>query len=393
MEAGRESVGLAIAFTAGVAVVTFALSWFYIHLGAMATGSILAVVATLALGILLWQKESNRAKIWLLYLLGGCVVCLVSALPSVRPGVESQGFFQRCGEGFKAVIDGIPFEDGMSGAIVKAFLAGERGDIPREIREAFRAAGASHLLALSGLHLSIIYLVFSKVLGILGNAPTATRTRSAAIILGAGFFTLTTGASPSLVRAFLFILLRETASILRRRTDSINIFCVSLMLQLAITPGEISSVGFQLSYLAMLGIFTVFPWLDGLWDKALAAHEPADCKSDGTGETGGVAGATSAGTGAGGWLGAAMRKIWSLSVLSVSCQAFTAPAVLLYFGTFPKYFLITNLICGPLSSLIMAISIVVIPLHAVGICPIFLLGLTDFLVRTLVWSLEVIASM
>ncbi len=350
----------------------------------MATGSILAVIATLALGMLLWQKESNRTKIWLLYLLGGCVVCLVSALPSVRPGVESQGFFQRCGEGFKAVIDGIPFEDGMSGAIVKAFLAGERGGIPREVREEFRAAGASHLLALSGLHLSIIYLVFSKVLGVLGNAPPAARTRSMAIILGAGFFTLMTGAAPSLVRAFLFILLRETASILRRRTDNINIFCVSLMLQLAITPGEISSVGFQLSYLAMLGIFVVFPWLDGLWDKALALYEPADCKSAGT---------ASQGTAAGEWLGAAMRKIWSLSVLSISCQVFTAPAVLLYFGTFPKYFLITNLICGPLSSLIMTISIVVIPLHVLGICPGFLLGLTDFLVRTLVWALGVIASM
>ena len=88
-----------------------------------------------------------------------------------------------------------------------------------------------------------------------------------------------------------------------------------------------------------------------------------------------------------------MRYIWSMCALSIACQVFTAPAVLLYFGTFPQYFLITNLLCIPLSNIIMVLSIIILPLYAAGICPLFLIDADGLLLSVLVDTLGTISAM
>ncbi len=412
----RESAGLMIPFTLGIAGASYSLTWLYNHPEAMCTASVAALAATLGLALVIAGHNGrlpqnhiyespwkSRLALALLFVLAGISAGIIAAVPTVRPTLSEPGLIRRCGAAFADFIDSVPYGDRMSNALVKAFLAGDRSGIPGDVRDGFRDAGASHLLALSGLHLSIIYLVFSKLLSVLGNAPRVANLRSVIIILCSGFFTLMTGATPSLTRAFLFILLREAATILRRRNDSIHIFSIALMIQLAASPSSISSVGFQLSYLAMLGIFLIYPPLNGLWDRLVRILDEIAANREqtggGTGGTSSAAGRTADseadddGGAAGRLLSKAMQKVWSLCALSISCQVFTAPAVMAYFGTFPRYFLITNLLCLPLSNLIMIVSLIVLPLQAIGLCPGFLLHLTDLLIRALVFILTTIASL
>ena len=83
----------------------------------------------------------------------------------------------------------------------------------------------------------------------------------------------------------------------------------------------------------------------------------------------------------------------SIPALSISCQIFTAPLVWFRFRTFPAYFLLTNLLAMPLTTLLMGSAVTTILLQGLGLCPGFLLQLTDALCSALVWILRIIASM
>lgn len=78
-----------------------------------------------------------------------------------------------------------------------------------------------------------------------------------------------------------------------------------------------------------------------------------------------------------------MKRLWDAAALTIACQAFTAPAAWLHFGTFPEYFIITNLLAVPLSNFIMITSVGVIALSALGICPSFLIDLDCFCIGLL----------
>ena len=104
-------------------------------------------------------------------------------------------------------------------------------------------------------------------------------------------------------------MLRETSCCLERKTDSRDILCNGLILQLALTPHALFDVGFQLSYLAMSGITFLFPILNKWYHG----------------------------------------KIWESCALSISCQVFTGPLAYLKFGSLPLYFMLTNLISIPLT--------------------------------------------
>ncbi len=375
MGVARETFSLTIPFVIGVAIATYSLKILYINDLWLCIGACTIPILTLAATCFFFLTHTknffktatyplSKILLWLTFLLAGCSVCLIAAIPYLRPIVGHNNFVQDSAELFKSLIDSIPYRYEESNALVKAFLAGDRSSLSYDVRTAFRAGGASHILALSGMHLGIIYLIVSKALMIFGNSLTIVKVRSAVILICSGFFTIMTGAAPSLVRAFLFIMLREFAVLTHRRADNLNVLCVALMLQLTVSPDVISSVGFQLSYLAVLGIVLLFPPLNRLWNSV--TH---------------------------GIFVKSMRWIWSLSALSISCQALTAPVAWLYFGTFPQYFLITNLLCMPLSCCVIGVSLLTIPLYAAGLCPDFLLRLNDILIKSLVYVLQIISSM
>lgn len=235
-------------------------------------------------------------------------------------------------------------------ALLYALLTGDRSMMARSTIRAFRASGASHILALSGLHLGIIYAILTRILSVIGNSRIAYRIRAFLAICACGLFTLMTGAGPSITRAFLFIALNETARLHpERKRKPLNIYCTALTIQLSFSPLALTTTGFQLSYLAMLGIYILYPRLES-WYGPHPKFDP-------------------------------MKRIWNSVAMSLSCQLFTGPLVWLRFGTFPIHFLLTNLLAIPLTE-----ALIISALTGQA-------GLTDRLVELLTRTLEIIASM
>ena len=235
-------------------------------------------------------------------------------------------------------------------ALLYALLTGDRSMMARSTIRAFRASGASHILALSGLHLGIIYAILTRILSVIGNSRIAYRIRAFLAICACGLFTLMTGAGPSITRAFLFIALNETARLHpERKRKPLNIYCTALTIQLSFSPLALTTTGFQLSYLAMLGIYILYPRLES-WYGPHPKFDP-------------------------------MKRIWNSVAMSLSCQLFTGPLVWLRFGTFPIHFLLTNLLAIPLTE-----ALIISALTGQA-------GLADRLVELLTRTLEIIASM
>lgn len=389
---------LALAFTFGAASGLL-LSRISVHAAYISSATSLLVALTLTV---ISSSDRRQAEILLLFLTAGVFCAATSALTSLG-AVAGKPLFAGLAADFRSMISSIPFPHEGTAPLVNALLTGDRSSLDSSVMNSFRDSGASHILALSGLHLGIIYGILLKVTSIFGKHPTVKAVRSLIIISLCGIYTLATGASPSLVRAFLFILVNETARLTHRSNNPLRVYCAALFIQTAINPQVISSTGFQLSYLAMAGIFLLYPALKKWYPQEEAAGDMLIEKGTGPTESDGLEGvmidkgccrASRCWTS---WMktivSAAPRKIWDAAALTISCQVFTGPLAWWKFGTFPKYFLLTNLLSLPLTSAVMLLSVSTSVLFAIGICPDFLISLTDSSASLLLFIMKVISSM
>lgn len=389
---------LALAFTFGAASGLL-LSRVSMHAAYISSATSLLVALTLTV---ITSADRRQAEILLLFLTAGVFCAATSTLTSLG-AAAGKPLFAGLAADFRSMISSIPFPHEGTAPLVNALLTGDRSSLDSSVMNSFRDSGASHILALSGLHLGIIYGILLKVTSIFGKHPTIKAVRSLIIISLCGIYTLATGASPSLVRAFLFILVNETARLTHRSNNPLRVYCAALFIQTAINPQMISSTGFQLSYLAMAGIFLLYPALKKWYPQEEAAGDMLIEKGAGLTESDGLEGvmidkgccrASRCWTS---WMktivSAAPRKIWDAAALTISCQVFTGPLAWWKFGTFPKYFLLTNLLSLPLTSAVMLLSVSTSVLFAIGICPDFLISLTDSSASLLLFIMKVISSM
>ena len=370
MVEGRESVLYALPFCAGTVTGIFLCGHDIFHSPdsyriasvSMTAGIGLAVPALLAGG-----RVGQRAKVILAaaaaFFCG--IFCWsnheISDIAAGNSGI--QDMIERAtapaAAWLKSGIDALPLDDYGSNALIKALVTGDQSDVPSDVKAAFRDSGASHILALSGMHLAIIYLILSKALAVIGQSRKADVTRYTVILVSTLFYSIMTGSSPSIIRAFLFILLRETALLTGRKARPVNILCFALTVQCALDPGVITSSSFQLSYLAMCGIYFLYPSLRDLYPAPVPV----------------------------------LKKIWNSAAMSISCQAFTGPLAWVLFDSAPIYFIITNLIAIPLTSALMPVALGAVFLDRAGICPEFLIRGINWCCEFTVWCLEVICTL
>lgn len=302
-------------------------------------------------------------------LLCGVIAFLTDSQLSLSRIDQSSWFMSTAlsfGEKMKGAVDAIPFENERTGLIIKALLTGEKSGIPNDVTQAFRNSGASHILALSGLHLGIIYAIVRFITRLTGNSRKAKYLRSAVIIFICGFYTLATGAGPSIVRAFIFITTGECARLSGRSATLKRILMISLLIHLSITPSAIKEVSFQLSYAAIAGIAYIFPWLQGFW--------PGDRHEDAV-------------------LTRCARWIWDSAAMSISCQITTGPLAYIYFGTFPTQFILTNLIVLPLTGIIIPMALITLAACSLGWYIDLLIKGTEWMVTLLCGSLDLLSTM
>lgn len=320
-----------------------------------------AVPVLLRRKLLEWPERVSVSVLLAAFLLLGFCSAGLASLPYASISPLSAPWILEAGDRLKALIADIPFPSEGTAPLLAALLTGDRALLARETVSAFRESGASHILALSGLHLGIIYVLFDRLTRVAGQTPLARGLRFGAIVLAAAFFTLMTGASPSLVRAFLFIFINEILRLTGRPRKASRVLCLALLVQLVLDPSAIKSLGFQLSYLAMAGIFLVYPPLEA-WYPPSPAWDP-------------------------------FRRIWKAAALSISCQLFTAPLAWWRFHSFPRHFLLTNLLALPLTTALMTTAVLTVTLWAIGLCPGVLINATDALCNWLQKALVIIAAM
>ncbi|MGM9734928.1 MAG: ComEC/Rec2 family competence protein [Candidatus Cryptobacteroides sp.] len=364
MVEGKEFGGFVLSFSAGTAVAAYS-GVSCIHVISMLASVSLTSTAILASALLymVCSRKTGPAGATVM-MVGFCcgLACGFTADILSLSDISGNGTFPggHFGGWMKETIGSIDFRDRDINALIKALVTGDRSDIPKEMTRTFRDSGASHILALSGLHLGIIYGLVTRILSFAGNSRTAIVLRSVLTTSFCGFYALATGASPSITRAFLFIAMAEAARLTYRSRSLGTILTGSLFIHLAISPSSVSSIGFQLSYAAMAGIAWIYPPLRRLWpDDGTRRFSP-------------------------------LKRIWETAAMSVSCQMTAGAVAWAYFGTFPKYFLITNLVALPISSLLIPSALVSMILSGMGICPDIICKMTGWLAGLLVESLETI---
>ena len=244
----RESVrsieAISLCFTAGVVTGTVLFPGTGILLPAL----LLPVLALPCLfrSRLLGAPEPVSAGIILLtFLLAGIFAARSAALPAASTIGPIERLADGAAQSLRSVIGSLPFPSGETAPLLSAFLTGDRSGLTPQLTALFRDSGASHLLALSGLHMGILYLVFDALTKPLGHTPEARRLRFVLLTAGTGFFTLMTGAGPSVVRAFLFITISETLRLKQRPRSSARVYCMALLIQLVLDPAVIGSLGFS----------------------------------------------------------------------------------------------------------------------------------------------------
>ena len=192
---------------------------------------------------------------------------------------------------------------------VKAMLLGRRDEVTSEMENVYQSTGTSHILAVSGLHFGIVFLLFSIIFGWLKTG----RLRwlyYLLVLLGIWSFAFLTGSSPSVMRASLMLTIVLVAEFSSRKSSIYNSIFVSAFLLLLFDPYLLFSVSFQLSYAAVLGIVYLYQRIYALVFLRSSI----------------------------------LNFLWKITTVSLSVQMITFPITLFYFHQFPLVFPVTNLI-------------------------------------------------
>jgi len=149
-------------------------------------------------------------------------------------------------------------------ALMKGLILGERGEIADEVKESFVKSGVIHALAISGLHVGYIILIFFAIFGFL-RIPH--RTKILLVIVSLLFYNLLIGFKPPIFRASLMASIFLFGGLLQRPADILNILSAAAFLILIINPMELFQASFQLSFAAILSIVYIYQKLKNHFDR------------------------------------------------------------------------------------------------------------------------------
>jgi len=261
-------------------------------------------------------------------------------------------------------------KEGLAGrelGITAAMILGYKAALDQETRALFADSGTAHLLAISGMHTGIIFLMVSGGLRILGRKPAAQTIRTILLLGFLWFFACMTGLAPSVVRASAMLSLGLLSYGMQRPCPLWQPWAASALLLTALQPEMLFDIGFQMSYMAV-GALLMY-----LRVPAFRRHSERSGwrqRRDGRCISRGI------------------QEVLRLLRVSVAAQAGTAPLTLHYFGQFPVWFAITNLVAVPLASCIIFASVIFLILHPIPLAGLWAAQGLKWLVQLLLGVTE-----
>lgn len=227
------------------------------------------------------------------------------------------------------IYDSLGFE-GEEGAVLSALTLGEKRDLSQGVRDLYSAVGASHVLALSGLHLGILYMLITMLLPVRGGSRLPIIMRELLVLLLLWGFAAMAGLTASVVRAVILFTLMSVARCLQREGSVMNALGFAAIVMLVVCPRWLFDVSFQLSFAAVWAILLLEYPLRRL--MRVEKH------------------------------GRVYAYAAGVVAVSLSAQLGTLPFVWYYFGTFPLCFLITNFIVMPAAFCVMLLAVLMLAL-------------------------------
>lgn len=234
--------------------------------------------------------------------------------------------------------------EGREFAVTSALLVGYTDKLDADLLNDYSGTGAMHILSVSGMHVGLIYAVLNLLLFFFDKMRYGKIPKALLLLIFIWAYAIISGLSPSVLRAAAMFSLIVLGNSFNQSSDIFNNLAASAMVLLMINPYFITDMGFQLSYVAVIGIVALQPAISAWWVP----------KS---------------------WL---LKQGWSITSVSIAAQLATFPLGLYYFHQFPNYFLLTNIVALPLSTAIIYFALVVL---AVSFFP----ALSVILAKMLSW--------
>ena len=234
--------------------------------------------------------------------------------------------------------------------LAEALLIGYKDDLDKTLVQSYTNTGVVHIIAISGLHLGLIYWLFVQVLKPLKRRKISKWLNPVIIISGLWLFSLLAGGQPSVLRSAVMFSCIVLAGSLSRKTSIYNTLAFSAFVLLCINPYWLWDVGFQLSYVAVLSIVI---FMKPIYNLFFIKNKILDL-------------------------------IWKLNAVTIAAQLLTMPFSIYHFHQFPNFFMLTNFVAVPLSSIIVLGEIF---LCAVSFIP-FLALLAGKIISWLIWVMN-----
>ncbi|MDP4131915.1 MAG: ComEC/Rec2 family competence protein [Bacteroidota bacterium] len=203
--------------------------------------------------------------------------------------------------------------------LMEALMIGYTDDLDRDLVQSYSNTGVVHIIAISGLHLALIYQLLQLLLRRIKDKNSWRWLKLTLLVGSLWIFSLLSGASPSVIRSAVMFSILLLAHTLSRDSSVYNSLASSAFLLLCFDPFWLWDTGFQLSYSAVLSLVIFLKPIQGLFyiqNKLL-------------------------------------KGFWSSASVSIAAQILTTPISVYYFHRFPNYFLFSNLLAVPLSSCIL----------------------------------------
>jgi len=240
--------------------------------------------------------------------------------------------------------------------VIKALVLGDRSDLTSDIRQNFVQAGVIHILAVSGLHVGILFWI---VAGMLRFIKRFRYFRLDLILSVLWSYAWLTGFSPSVLRSTIMFSVILLGKELGEKGSLYNSLSISAFFIFLIDPMSLYDAGFWLSHLAVLGMGLYYQPIFNLMKFQFV-----------------------------GW-----RWIWSMVAVSLAAQITTFPIIIWLFNGFPLYFLLANVLIIPLSPIILGGALLLLALPVGSMVSIGVAFVIEYLVVTMNWLVDFVANL